>query len=177
MTSYTYLLSAARFAVAVGADPKWVRNAAAVLGRPIRYTVAEGQRLGLVRELHAGFGMPLKAAEGLAETALSAGGDGSREMSVKANADSSAELRIDIERYRSTFTARLSRARTLGTGKQRGRPRKWARGSIAAAEEHGLDVGLLMSSLSLTPAERLRRLDQNAAFLAAVRRVEPTGRA
>lgn len=169
-------LEPGQFALAAGADPKWVRNAAAVLGERIVYDVTTARRLGLARELHVELQLPLARADALAAGALAKGSAPLARPGVAARPASVAQIVVDVPRYLSTFAARLSLARTWGTQKRRGRRPRHQRDPLAAARAHGVDLTLILSSLGLTPAERLRRLDQNAAFLASMRRVGPKRR-
>jgi hypothetical protein len=154
-----------QFAAAVGAELKWVQNAARLLGRRFRRVPSEARWLRLVRLFHDGFGIALKPAAELASDALAMAPATSGD--VAAAADYSA--RID-----SSFAAALASALAFHGPKQRGRSRwgKARRGvaALKAAEEHGVDLSLLHESLALTPDQRLRRLDENAAFIRALRR-------
>jgi hypothetical protein len=78
-------------------------------------------------------------------------------------------LCVDLERFLSTFMTRLSLSRTLYAPRRRGRPSRKRLGGVQAARAHGVDVSLLERSLRRTPAERLRRLDEDVAFLRSLR--------
>ena len=61
-----------------------------------------------------------------------------------------------------------------------GFPSEWARRSLPdygpdwqAAIDYGIDVSLLLENLSLTPAQRLARLQQVVEFHALLRRARP----
>lgn len=159
-------MTLAQFAVAVGADPKWVQNAAAGLGRPVEYTVKEARHLGLVRVLQSTLGVPLRAADQMAGAALREGAD---ELTVREAPDGSVRVVVDVRRYLSTFTAALSRALSGYEPRARGRPMVRERG-VAAARAYGMDLSLLQASLRRTPAERIRQLDADMEFLRTLRR-------
>lgn len=62
-----------------------------------------------------------------------------------------------------------------------GFPSEWTRTELPdhgpdwrAAIDYGIDVSLLLENLSLTPDERLRRLQQMVAFHEALRAARPT---
>jgi hypothetical protein len=161
-----------QFAAAVGAELKWVQNAARLLGRRFRRVPSEARWLRLVRLFHDGFGIALKPAAELASDALAMAPATSGD--VAAAADYSARIAVDLSRVDSSFAAALASALAFHGPKQRGRSRwgKARRGvaALKAAEEHGVDLSLLHESLALTPDQRLRRLDENAAFIRALRR-------
>ena len=161
-----------QFARAVGADRKWVENAARLLGWRLRYTEAEARRLGLIRLFSQSFGVPLAAADRMAMRALAAP-VGARAVRVARSADDSAGIVVDVARYHSSFAAALSAALALEGPRRRGRRPRPRRDPIRAARDHGVDLGLVRASLEMTPAERLARLDEDAAFLRAIRPVRP----
>jgi hypothetical protein len=166
-------MTAGQFARAVQADERWVQNAIRLLGRPVRRTVRDAQWLGLVRLLHRDFGVPLVAAGAMATTALAAPPT-ERAVPVARSGDDSVMLIVDVARYRSSFAAALSAALVLGGPRRRGRrPARTPHDPIRAARDYGVDVDLLASSLALTPAQRLARLDADREFLSAVRPVAP----
>jgi hypothetical protein len=130
--------------------------------------------MGVVRLLTRDFQVPAARAGELADDALRHPPE-TRALSLAAARDSPATLVIDLARYHSAFSAALSAALHHGGPRRRGRPlsRRRARGydPVAAAEAHGVDVSLLRESLERSPADRLARLDANAAFLTGLRRV------
>lgn len=76
---------------------------------------------------------------------------------------------INRDRFLTVFAPSLSRARELYVERRRGRPSNAPRlHGMKAAVEYGVDITLLEHSLRLTPAERLRRLDDDVAFSAAL---------
>jgi hypothetical protein len=165
-------LSRSQFATAVRADEKWVENTARSLGLRLTYTPAEGLRMGLVRLLARDYGIPVARAAELADEALQHPSE-TRAVSLAAAPESGVALVIDLARYHSTFAAALSAALHHGGPRRRGRQsfRKRGRGrdAVRAAEAHGVDVSLLREALERSPADRLARLDANAAFLRALR--------
>ena len=157
-----------QFAAAVGADPKWVLNTTRLLGRRLRRTPAEARWLRLVRLLHRDVGLSLAAASRAATRAFAAAGPSAI---AAASPDGSATVIVDRARFESSFLAALGAALGVAGPRRRGRWRKPGRDALAAARAYGVDLGLLRASLALSPAERLERLDENATFLGAVRRV------
>lgn len=158
-------MTLSQFAIACGAEPKWVQNAARILGRSFRYTAEEARHLGLVKQLHGTLGIPLKTADRLAREALQRAGTGE----VTVGGEKVARVTIDLRRYLSDHAVRLARAVTHHEPQRRGRRLRSARGAVARARRYGWDIGLLRSSLASTPAERIRRLDENMEFVRALR--------
>ena len=160
-----------QFAAAVGADPKWVQNASRILGRTLRRTRQEARWLRLVRLLHQGLELSLARAAELATRALAAPAS-TEPIQLSTAPDATAHLAIDLARFDSGFAAALAGALAFHGPRARGQGRwtKPRRGNrLAAAEAYGVDLGLLKASLALSVQERLRRLDENAAFLVALR--------
>ena len=156
-----------QFAYALGAPTKWVQNAWAVLELEPVYRETELWRLALSRLLEEILGVPLKKAYAMAgdvELLLSdrAGGGAGQLRLVDGD---TLNVSIDWCRFVSAVLVGLSRARTQYQERRRGRPSKERLFGIAAARAHGIDVGLLRASLRRTPAERLRALDEDLAFV------------
>ncbi|HYH80618.1 MAG TPA: hypothetical protein VEX86_12515 [Longimicrobium sp.] len=159
-------MTLAQFSIAVGAEPKWVQNAIAALGLPASYDETRARRLGLARVLNATAGMPLKRAFDLAGKALAP--DADPIVLVAEAKDGSAQVRVDVQRYLSTFLARLSAAGRY-TSQQTGRPARTTDDPVTVAREYGIDISLLQSNLLRTPEERLRIAGQNAEFIGRIR--------
>jgi hypothetical protein len=158
-----------QFAVIVGASPRWVQNARAVLALGGRYTEEGARRLGLAREIRAATSMPLRRAWRLAQEALAAWP--SRHEWVHEVPESSVRLVVDLERYLSTYAVRLSLSRTRYAERQRGRAPRRPRDPVAAARAYGVDTSLLEDNVKRSPEERLRRLDEAYEFFRAARPV------
>lgn len=158
-------MTLASFAIACGADPKWVQNTARILGLRLRYTAEEARRLGLVKRLQEEIQLPLRVADRLARSALEAGGVGEATIGEGPT----ARVAIDVPRYLSDFAVRLARALAHHEPRRRGRRHAKGGDAVARARRHGWDIGLLHSSLAATPAERIRRLDENMEFIHALR--------
>jgi hypothetical protein len=158
-------MTLASFAIACGADPKWVQNTARILGLRLRYTAEEAQQLGLAKRLQEELQLPLSVADRLARSALEAGGAGETTIGDGPT----ARVTVDVPRYLSDFAARLARARGHHEPRRRGRRHAEGGDAVARARRHGWDIGLLQSWLAATPAERLRRLDENMEFVHALR--------
>ena len=151
-----------QFAVAVGADTKWIKNAIAALGLSRSYGIEEACRLGLARVIHRTSGIPLKGAYEVACTILANHAAGQHVIAEAA--DRSVQVTVDLPRYLSTFHTRLAlaqRQRDL----RRGRPPRPHPDPIRFAQEYGIDVSLLQSHLQRTPDERLRIGSANAEFI------------
>ena len=159
-------MTLAQFAIALGADPKWVQNAGAALGRQLRYTPEEARRLGLARMIQGATGMPLQRADEVAAFVL-ASHEQVRQVVVES-ADGSVQLTIDLARYESTFGARLALARREQP-ERRGRPPRRGGDPLARASEFGIDISLLRSNLQRTPEERLRNAGENAELVRRLR--------
>lgn len=165
----TVVMTATQFARAIRADPKWVQNAARILGKRFVYAPEEARWLGLVRVLQQQFGIPLHTASGMATRALAAP-PAERAACVGESEDGSIRIVIDVARYHSSFAASLSAALTLCTPRRRGRRMGHPQSDpMGAARRYGVDIGLTQASLALTASERLARLDDDATFLAALR--------
>jgi hypothetical protein len=164
-------MTRSQFAMGVGADEKWVENAGRLLGKRLRYTTEEAVWLGLVRLLNQEVGLTLFRAARLADEALE---HRPSERWVVLGQDESgrAGVSIDIARFYSSHLAALSAALDMGGPRRRGR-RSGARrkkGAVERAARYGVDIDLLREGLQLSPRERLERLDENAAFINAIRR-------
>jgi hypothetical protein len=170
-------MNRSQFAMAVLADEKWVENTGRLMARRFRYTAQEARWLGLVRILNQEVGLSLSRASELADEAL-------RHPRVVGSvivgrAAGSAAISIDLGRYYSTYAAALSAALELGGARRRGRPRRAAakrNRMLDRAAEYGVDLDLLREGLRLAPGERLQQLDDNAAFIRAMRPVRRSSR-
>jgi hypothetical protein len=159
-------MTLAQFALAVGADPKWVQNATAALQRYLRYTEDEARIVGLARLIHSTAGTSLRSAYDMAEAALSL--DPPASTIVAESPDGSVRVVVDVWRYLCTFTAWLSRARTHEPAR-RGRPavrEPWARWS---AEGYGLDVSLIDANMERSLEERIHEADEIAEVMTRYR--------
>jgi hypothetical protein len=156
-----------QFAVIVGAAPRWVQNARAVLALRGPYTEEGGRRLGLARDIREATAMPLRRAWRLAQEALAAWPD--RRDWIHEGREGSVRIVVDLARYLSHYAVRLSLARTRYAERRRGRVRQAPRDPIAAAREYGVDISLLVENLNRSPEERLRTLDEAYEFLRSVR--------
>lgn len=157
-----------QLATAVGCDVKWLQNASAILGRPIKRTSAEARIWALVHTLGSALELPLKKALEIALKAVNLEAVG---VQVVVNPENSriASVVLDMNRFESTFNANLSRALVLETPRRRGRPRSSRSDPIQDAERYGIDISLLKAGLSRSVNERLTRLDANAEFLRELR--------
>jgi hypothetical protein len=163
-------MQARQFALASGAEIKWLMNSAALIRRRLTYSVPEARWWRLVRLLTATLGMPLGTAATFATGSLAASSN--RLITIGADPSSSAALVIDRDRFESIFLGNLSRALVHETPRQRGRRTRAAKGSdaLTRARRYGVDLGLIRSSLDRTPAERLALLESNARFVQELQR-------
>jgi hypothetical protein len=165
------IMTRAQFARALGADEKWVENAARQLGRRFSGTPAEARRMALVRLLSRDLALPLARADRCAGVLLRHAAD--ERAARVAEPDGVVGVEVDLARFHSTFAADLATALRQVQPRRRGRPASRpsppSRDPLAAAAAHGVDLSLLRESLRRTPAERLESLDEDVAFLAAVR--------
>ena len=173
------ILTRAQFAQAARAGEKWIENTARTTGRSLSYSPAEARWFGIVRVLTRDFGVSLRRASELADVALRSPPT-ARAVVLAESSDGTAALTIDLAREHSSASAALSAALQHGGPRRRGRRkvarRTTARKAIAEAEHYGVDLTLLHSALERSPADRLARLDANAAFVRAVRSATPTRR-
>lgn len=153
-------MTLSQFAIAVGAPAKWVQNAHAVLGLKARYSASRARRFAMVRVLEDAVGLPLRLAHQLARKIPP--GHGAWRVT---SPDAVVTLTVDLDRFTTTFTANLSRARVGYAERRRGRPTTRRGRGVTAARERGVDATLLQESLRRTPGERLRRLDEDVAFV------------
>jgi len=156
-----------QFALAIPAPAKWVLNANAMLQLAPVYDVKRAKLMALTRTLEQAIGLPLKRAYRLARRTLQRPEEPASWR--HESADGVAAVVIDRERFLSDFAVNLSRARVGYSERRRGRPPTKRRRGIAAARHHGVDVSLLRESLTQSPAARLRRLDEDAAFARSLR--------
>jgi hypothetical protein len=150
-------------AAVIGAPPKRIQNACAVLGRGFQYPIDDVRRLGLAFRLVDSFVMELAWAWEVAGQALK----GKAEV-ARFGQPGGPVLEIDVGRYLSDFALACAGAlkdppRTVGR-RAHDRPRR-PRNAIKAARDFGVDIGALEEGLKRTSEERLRSLDQNWQFL------------
>ena len=158
-------------AISARAELKWLLNSSALLGRRVRHTQADSRWWGLVRLLAERLALPLETAAEAATSCLRAK-NGAAKMTVTSDPSQSASLVIDLPRYESIFLGNLSRALVLETPRRRGRQSRTRAGAAAirAAQNYGVDLGLVRAALARTPAERLAMLDSNVEFIRGMKR-------
>ena len=158
-------MTLSQFSIACGATAKWVQNTARILGWPLRYTADEACHVGLVKQIHEGLKVPLEIADQLATAALQQSGL----EPATVGSGSMVWVTVDLPRYLSDYAVRLARAMSHHEPRRRGRQLRRGAGAVARARDYGLDIGLLESSPKATPADRIRRLDENMEFVQALR--------
>lgn len=165
------MLTRAQFSFVVRADEKWVENATRALGVRLGYSIPEARWLGLVHQLASELRIALAAAAAMATRAL-AEPVNMRHAEI-AETSGGVSITIDLARYHSIFAAAVATALHTGQRRASGRPpRPKSRDTaeiLQAASARGVDLTLLRAGLERTPAERLRRLDENTAFIRAIR--------
>jgi hypothetical protein len=177
-------LTLKEFALAVGAEPKWVLNAKPRLGRAIAYTAADAEWLRLTRTLNRDLRIPMRFAAELARAALgqsvwddvdgacaqpAVAPDGrvrsitrtSRSVvCVAAARTEGVRLTIDLRRQQATFAAALASAITFGEARRPGRKRRAPahfRAAIGRAWRLKINVGLLRARARRAEGARLGR--------------------
>ena len=158
----------AEFALVVDAQPKWVLNTRALLGRGVRYSIEVAERLALVRILNRELGIPLPTAWQLAGKALAQADV--EDVFEERSGSGLVTLRIDVRGLRAAVGTRRSQVATMHQPRRAGRKRKRVQDPIERARQHGLDVTLLQANLNRTPKQRIRQLDGMAAFAKKVQR-------
>jgi len=155
-----------RFAVAVGASPRWVLNALARLRLPRRYGEPLARRLALARFIAEAVGTPLPDALRLADRALK---EADPHATWRLEGPGGVSLVIDLPRFFTTYGAHLALAINRYGERPRGR-RPSRRGSaIERAKAYGIDVTLLDSALRRTPEERIRGVAEHMRILSEIR--------
>lgn len=163
-------MTRSQFAMAIGADDKWVENSARLLRKRLKYTPPESVWMGLVRVFNQEVGLTLARSDELAREALGIEPRASTVLLGQTDRGI-ARISVDLARYRSSHAASLSAALELGGEKRRGRPRPIKLGGgkrsvLDRAARYGVDIDLLREGLKIPVAERLKIADQNAAFVA-----------
>lgn len=159
------MLTLGQFSIMVGAPRRWVQNVRAALRLGGPYTEEEACRLAFARAVHQACGMSLASAHRMAAGALNAWPE--RRVWTHLGIDGAVVVTVDLERFLADFAARRSLARNFYAERRRGRPR--GRRGVALAQWYGVDLSLLRSSLKLTPAQRLQRLEEAARFFGHAR--------
>jgi hypothetical protein len=149
-----------RFAVAVGASPRWVLNALTRLRVPRRYDEPLARRLALAKTLQGSAGFTLPRAWETAKRIL-------READYfkvweYESGDGLVTVRIDLPRFFTNYQVRLAVAQSSHAApKRRGRASSRRGSAIERARAYGIDVTLLDANLAEPTDTRLRRLDGN----------------
>jgi hypothetical protein len=156
-------MTLSQFAYAIGARPKWVQNAARLLGHKLEHSPAEAELYSLICVLHRDMGMALGRAETIAQVALAARTPEGTETSISTGPTTS--VTFDMQRHFSDYAVRLAAALSQQQARRRGRP-SGERSMLKRARDFGIDLGLLEASLRLSAGARLRRLDENQRFVA-----------
>src|SRR5262245_46942652 len=112
-------MTLSQFAYAIGASPKWVQNAARLLGHRLERSPGEAQLYSLICVLHRDLGMALERAETVAETALAAGAAEGTETAISMGPTTS--VTFDLQRHLSNYAIRLAASRNQ-EARRRGRP-------------------------------------------------------
>ena len=154
-------MTLAELSCLVGAEPKWVLNALAALGRPKRYTLELARRLSVTLAIHEATGAPLARSLILGERALRAHERGADGVILTDRED--VGVVPDIPRILSSLNIRRSFLNSSFAPRVRGRARG-GRDPLRVATDWGLDLGLVKDNLARTVEARIRQLDSMAAF-------------
>ena len=150
-----------RFAVAVGASPRWVLNAAWRLGLPRRYGEPLARRLALARFIAEAVHAPLPEALRLADRALR---EADPHATWRLEGPGGVTLAVDLPRFFTTYGAQLALALNHYGERARGRKPSRRGNAIERAKAYGVDVTLLDSALRRSPEQRLRMVAEDMAF-------------
>lgn len=145
-------------------------NTLSALRRPKRYSIVLAQHLAVARVIVRAVGASLPLAWQIAQRTLDAFA-GSESPVTVTTFDADITMVVDVRRILSTLNVRRAALATSIAPRQRGRRAVARRDKVRAAAEWGIDVSLLAANLRLTPEQRLRQLDDMAAFASSVRRV------
>lgn len=162
-------MTLSELALLVGASPKWVLNAAAVVPIPRRYTLDLARRLAVARALQSATGATLPRAYVAAGDVMSRYSGNDAPVMLAGHDSGSVQVRVDVHRLLGEVNVRLSQLNSMHAPRQRGR-RLGKQDPIKAAAAYGLDISLLQSNLNRTVAQRLRQLDAMVVFRRNVRR-------
>jgi hypothetical protein len=158
-----------RFAVAVGASPRWVLNALTRLRVPRRYDEPLARRLALAKTLHDSTGFTLPGAWETAKRILGEA-DYFKDWQYESG-DGLVTVRLDLPRFFTNYQVRLSAAQgSHAAPKRRGRAPSRRGSAIERALAYGIDVTLLDTQLAQAPAQRVRELDANNRALGELRK-------
>src|SRR5438105_2936060 len=102
-------MTAAQFALIVGAPPKWIQNTRRLLSQPAANDAADARWLSLVHSLNTAIGLPLKTAARCADIAVAAPGP-NRSITIELDDERRVAIIIDLHRDITLYLARLSRA-------------------------------------------------------------------
>jgi len=154
----------------VNADEKWIDNALRLLGLSLRHEVVDSLWLGLVRIFNHDLGFSLARSAELATEALGHK-PSTGEIKLGKQGAGEASVVLDLARYHSRHNAALSAALIFGGPRRRGRrSNKSKRDALSSAVDYGVDLDALRHGLHESPAARLQRLEENAHFIAELRR-------
>lgn len=155
-----------RFAMAVGASPRWVLNALARLRLPRRYGEPLARRLALARFIVEAVGTPLPEALRLADRALK---EADPHATWRLEGLGGVTLAIDLPRFFTAYGTHLALAINDYGEKPRGRRPSRRGTAIERAKAYGIDVTLLDSALRRTPEERMRGVAEHMRILSDIR--------
>jgi hypothetical protein len=117
------MLSDAALAVAIDADTKWLYNASRRLKRPLLRTHEDVTWWRLTHHLSGRVGIQLSEAARAADTLLSRGSELGR-VRLRATADDSVAVSVDLGRFHDSAAVAIAAAIHLAIPRKRGRPPK-----------------------------------------------------
>lgn len=160
-------MSPAQFALAVGADQRWIRNARRTLRRRRCTSQQEARWLGLVHELHLSPGLALHDAARVADQ-VSAAPTSHGCIQIDGVTCLGVSLVVDLERVHALHALRLARAMHLLVRDHRGRPATSYRrivADLARCSRRTCDPIRLALSAKRPAAERLAALGSMSELL------------
>jgi hypothetical protein len=156
-----------QFAVAVGAEPRWVLNALTRLHVPRRYGEPLARRLALAKMLNDALEIPLPRAYALAGRSLA---EADPFASWRLESDNGAViLTVDLPRFFTSYGTRLALSRNAYGEDVRGRHAVKRKSAGQRARAYGVDTTLIDAQLRYTPEERLRRVAEDMEFYGKMR--------
>ena len=117
------MLSDLALSIAVGCDIKWLYNSSSRVQRPLRRTFDDAVWWRLAHHLSSGVGVPLADAAKAADTLLTQE-RGATRVRLRATADDTVAVSIDLGRFRDGAALAIAAAMHLATPRPRGRPRR-----------------------------------------------------
>ncbi|MGH7646896.1 MAG: hypothetical protein ACREND_02180 [Gemmatimonadaceae bacterium] len=164
------MLTVRQFAAAVGADKKWVENAARTLRRRFARTESTARWLGAVRQISQALDTSLDRAADVATRALDRVPN-PPPSAIATNRTAVAWVTFDVERYHTRFGVALATALLDGPRQVGPRPPPFPRGArtrlsiLVGAAACGVDVRRVRAVAWASPAHRVAALGEGIGTL------------